>query len=71
MSEEVRITAPEISGRGVGRGKAARASTRLESVGFQVITSDHPSQLVKASFLETWHRIPKQWSEAVDGSSNC
>ncbi len=54
----------------VGR-KAARASTYLGSIGLHIITSDHPSPLVKANYPLRWHRIPKEWSKAVDGSSNC
>jgi len=48
----------------VGR-RAARARRYLEGCGLTLITSAHPSPLVRAKFPERWNAIPSQWADVL------
>jgi hypothetical protein len=46
--------------------KAAKAKRHLESTGrnLELLTSDHPSRRVKASYPDRWKAIPVEWAKA-------
>lgn len=45
--------------------RAARARKYLVGTGFEVLTSAHPSPLVRARYPKRWSAIPEQWRKAV------
>ena len=49
----------------VGR-KAQRALPLVQSLGYKVITSAHPSPLVRARQPKIWEQIPTEWAKAVE-----
>jgi hypothetical protein len=48
----------------VGR-KAQRARGLLEPIGLNILTSDHPSPLVRARYPERWKAIGASWAKAL------
>jgi hypothetical protein len=44
--------------------KALRAKPYLESNGLVVVTSDHPSPIVRRRWPKRWRAIPGQWAKA-------
>ena len=44
--------------------KAQRAKPLIEPLGLRIITSAHPSPLVRASYPDRWHAIPSCWAQA-------
>lgn len=44
--------------------KAQRAKALIEPLGLRVLTSPHPSPLVRASQPEAWRSIPPAWAAA-------
>jgi uracil DNA glycosylase len=42
--------------------KAAQARPYLDSRSLQLLTSDHPSPLVRAKFPDRWRSIPVHWA---------
>jgi len=50
---------------------AAKAKPYLETTGMAVLTSCHPSPLVKAKFPDKWKAIPSEWAKVlrfIDGT---
>jgi hypothetical protein len=50
----------------VGR-KAQRALPLIETLGLRVLTSAHPSPIVRASRPDVWQEIPTIWARAISG----
>jgi hypothetical protein len=47
----------------VGEKAATAAKPYLDAMRLKVLTSDHPSPLVRAKFRERWNAIPCRWAE--------
>lgn len=45
--------------------KAARAERLLKNAGLVLLTSDHPSPIVRAAYRERWDNIPAQWAKVL------
>jgi hypothetical protein len=43
--------------------KAAKAHAQLSNTGLVLTSSDHPSPLVRARYLERWRSIPSDWAK--------
>jgi hypothetical protein len=53
----------------VGR-RAQKARNLLEPLGLHILSSDHPSPLVRARYPHRWKAIGKGWAESLRASSN-
>jgi len=53
---------PKLSAVVMGKN-ASKAKPYLETTGLPLLTSDHPSPLVKTKFGERWNASPSEWGK--------
>jgi uracil-DNA glycosylase len=63
--EELVKLLPSLSAVVMVGKSAARAKQYLETTGLTLISSYHPSPIVKATSLAKWETIPFQWAKAM------
>jgi uracil-DNA glycosylase len=56
---------PALSAVVLVGGRAARAKPYLEDTNLALVTSCHPSPLVRARYRAMWETIPFQWAKAM------
>jgi hypothetical protein len=45
--------------------RARRLQRRIENLGYPIVTSDHPSPIMRASRPERWRSIPTAWRQVT------
>jgi uracil DNA glycosylase len=46
--------------------KASRVMPYLKAIGITVLTSSHPSPIVKAAYPQAWNAIPLEWAKVKE-----
>ena len=63
--DDLRQLLPNLAAVVLVGGTASRARKYFESRNLPVVTSYHPSPIVRAAARSKWEAIPSQWAEAL------